>query len=75
MRTASPPPICSCVSQAALPCQPMNPQSQRLSSCPFPAARLIVFFAVYLGICQNYNFSRYVRYNAMQAILLDIILM
>lgn len=36
---------------------------------------LIVFFAIYGGIVQNQNFSRFVRYNALQAILLDIILM
>ncbi|KAL4419302.1 hypothetical protein ABPG77_001634 [Micractinium sp. CCAP 211/92] len=40
----------------------------------FPLAGLILFFAVYLGIINNGNFSRYVRYHAMQAILLDIIL-
>lgn len=27
------------------------------------------------GIINNQNFSRYVRFNAMQAVLLDIILM
>ena len=36
---------------------------------------LIVFFAVYSGIVNNQNFSRYVRFNALQSILLDIILM
>ncbi|EFN53875.1 hypothetical protein CHLNCDRAFT_136015 [Chlorella variabilis] len=40
----------------------------------FPLASLIVFFGVYLGIINNPRFSRYVRFNAMQAILLDIIL-
>jgi hypothetical protein len=40
-----------------------------------PSCRVAVFFAVYLGIINNFNFSRYVRFNAMQAILLDIILM
>ena len=34
-----------------------------------------VFFAVYLGIINNQNFSRYCRFNAMQAVLLDIVLM
>ncbi|KAK9823459.1 hypothetical protein WJX72_002907 [[Myrmecia] bisecta] len=40
----------------------------------FPFASLIVFFAVYAGIVNNTNFDRYVRYNAMQAVLLSIIL-
>lgn len=35
---------------------------------------LIAFFAVYLGIINSANFNRYVRFNAMQAVLLDIIL-
>lgn len=38
------------------------------------ARRLAVFFGVYLGVIQNYRFSRYVRYNAMQAVLLDVLL-
>lgn len=36
---------------------------------------LIVFFAIYSGIVTNQSFSRYVRYNGMQSILLDILLM
>ena len=36
---------------------------------------LIIFFAIYAGIVNNQNFSRYVRFNALQSILLDIILM
>jgi len=47
------------------------PLSQHLCNC----CRLIVFFAVYIGIIQNFRFSRYVRYNAAQAIVLDVILM
>ncbi len=39
-----------------------------------PFAGLVVFFAVYLGIVNNQSFSRYVRFNAMQAVLLDILL-
>ncbi|KAF5826603.1 hypothetical protein DUNSADRAFT_2551 [Dunaliella salina] len=39
-----------------------------------PLGSLIAFFGVYLGIVNNRNFSRFVRFNAMQAILLDIIL-
>jgi hypothetical protein len=40
----------------------------------FPFASLGIFFAVYLGIINNQNMSRYTRFNAMQAVLLDIIL-
>ena len=36
--------------------------------------RLIAFFAVYIGIINSPNFNRYVRFNAMQAVLLDIVL-
>ena len=31
-------------------------------------------FGMYLGIIQNQNMSRFVRFNAQQAILLDILL-
>ncbi|BDA47239.1 Protein TIC 20-v, chloroplastic [Coccomyxa sp. Obi] len=51
---------------------PLNPLISFYFSFPF--ASLIVFFAIYGGIVQNQNFSRFVRYNALQAILLDIIL-
>ena len=37
-----------------------------------PMGNLIVFFAIYLGIAKNQNLSRFCRFNAMQAILLDI---
>ena len=36
---------------------------------------LIIFFAAYLGIVNNQNFSRYVRFAVLQAVLLDIVLM
>jgi hypothetical protein len=39
-----------------------------------PMGNLIVFFAIYLGIAKNQNLSRFCRFNAMQAILLDIAL-
>ena len=39
-----------------------------------PMGNLIVFFAIYLGIAKNQNFSRFCRFNGMQAILLDIAL-
>ncbi len=34
----------------------------------------LVFLAVYAGIVNNYSLGRYIRYNAMQAVLLDILL-
>jgi Chloroplast import apparatus Tic20-like len=51
---------------------PMSPLLQLYASVPF--APLIGFFAVYLGIVQNQRWSRFVRFNGMQAMLLDILL-
>jgi len=39
-----------------------------------PLASLIIFFALYLGVVRNENISHFIRFNAMQAILLDIVL-
>ena len=33
-----------------------------------------MFFAIYAGLVNNQRFPRFVRYNGMQAILLDIVL-
>lgn len=51
---------------------PLNPLVSLYFTVPF--ASFAVFFAVYLGIINNQNFSRYVRFNAMQAVLLDVVL-
>ncbi|CAL5224866.1 g7624 [Coccomyxa viridis] len=51
---------------------PLNPLISLYFSFPF--ASLIVFFAIYSGIVNNFQFSRFVRFNALQSILLDIIL-
>lgn len=51
---------------------PMSPLISLYASVPF--APLISFFAVYLGIVQNQRWSRFVRFNGMQAMLLDILL-
>lgn len=40
----------------------------------FPFASLIVFFALFLLVVRNENISHFIRFNAMQAILVDIIL-
>lgn len=39
-----------------------------------PFLPFILFLAVYSGIVSNTNLSRFIRYNAMQAVLLDILL-
>jgi hypothetical protein len=36
--------------------------------------RFLIFIGVYSGIVGNQNFSRFIRYNAMQAVLLDILI-
>jgi len=51
---------------------PLSPLMQ-IYSLPF--ASLVIFFALYLGVVRNENISHFIRFNAMQAILLDIILM
>ncbi|KAJ0982223.1 hypothetical protein J5N97_010478 [Dioscorea zingiberensis] len=37
-----------------------------------PYAAFVVFFALYLGVV-NSQFSRYVRFNAMQVVVLDVV--
>ena len=51
---------------------PLAPLIQ-IYSLPF--ASLVIFFALYLGVVRNENISHFIRFNAMQAILLDIVLM
>lgn len=52
---------------------PLDPLIKLYTSLPFGS--LLVFFAIYLGVSNNRErFGRWVRFNAMQAILLDIIL-
>ncbi|KAK9808356.1 hypothetical protein WJX73_005677 [Symbiochloris irregularis] len=50
---------------------PIFPLFKLYTGVPF--ASLVVFFAIYGGIINNMRFSRFVRYNAMQAVLLSII--
>eukprot|EP00898_Chlorokybus_atmophyticus_P005886 jgi/Chlat1/6299/Chrsp44S05873 len=40
----------------------------------FPFASLIAFLALYYTVVQNQRYSRYVRFNTLQAILVDILL-
>jgi uncharacterized membrane protein len=35
---------------------------------------MIAFFGIYIGIANNQSFPRFVRFNAMQAMLLDVAL-
>ena len=51
---------------------PLEPLIQTYYTLPF--ASIIVFFGLYYGVVNNYNLNRYTRYNAMQAILLDLLL-
>ncbi|KXZ50442.1 hypothetical protein GPECTOR_16g616 [Gonium pectorale] len=40
----------------------------------FPFAPFLVFLAIYNGIVNNTSLPRFVRYHAMQAVLLDVLL-
>lgn len=51
---------------------PMAPLLSLYHSVPFAA--LICFFGIYIGIVNNMQVSRFVRFSAMQAVLLDILL-
>ena len=51
------------------------PLAPLLQIYSLPFASLIIFFALYLGVVRNENISHFIRFNAMQAILLDIVLM
>lgn len=52
--------------------KPLMPILRLVSSVPL--GNLILFFSIYIGIGKNQNLSRFCRFNAMQAILLDIAL-
>ena len=51
-----------------LPLQPL----MVINSVPF--AGLIIFFILYLAVVRNEKISHFIRFNTMQAILLDILL-
>lgn len=51
---------------------PLAPLINIYSTVPF--ASFVAFFAVYLGIVNNQKWPRFVRFSAMQAVLLDILL-
>jgi len=56
--------------QAIVLLQPIQPLASMYFSIPF--AGMIAFFATYMGLAENKNMSRFVRFNAMQAIILDV---
>nr|XP_027087181.1 protein TIC 20-II, chloroplastic-like [Coffea arabica]XP_027087926.1 protein TIC 20-II, chloroplastic-like [Coffea arabica] len=56
----------------ATPFKPIIPVVSAYHSIPY--ASFISFFAFYLGIVRNPNVSRYVRFNALQALVLDVVL-
>jgi len=39
-----------------------------------PFGSLIIFFALFLGVVRNENINHFIRFNAMQAILIDIVM-
>ncbi|PON59116.1 Chloroplast protein import component [Parasponia andersonii] len=39
-----------------------------------PYSSFVAFFALYLGVVRNPSFSHYVRFNSMQAVTLDVLL-
>lgn len=52
--------------------EPVTPLYMLYNAVPF--APIILFLALYAGVVNNTSLSRFIRYNAMQAILLDILL-
>jgi uncharacterized membrane protein len=52
--------------------KPILPAAAAFHSFPF--ASMIVFFGLYAGVVNNKSLPRYVRFNTMQAMLLDIVL-
>ncbi|KAI6684349.1 hypothetical protein NL676_030262 [Syzygium grande] len=51
---------------------PLLPLLSLYKSVPY--ASFVAFFALYLGVVRNPSFSHYVRFNAMQAVTLDVLL-
>ncbi|RWR96802.1 protein TIC 20-II, chloroplastic [Cinnamomum micranthum f. kanehirae] len=52
--------------------EPIFPIMSLYRSIPY--ASFVAFFALYLGVVRNSVFSRYVRFNSMQAVVLDVLL-
>ncbi|KAJ6693759.1 hypothetical protein OIU85_004529 [Salix viminalis] len=56
----------------ALLVDPVIPLLSLYRSIPY--ASFVAFFALYLGVVRNPSFSQFVRFNAMQAVTLDVLL-
>ncbi|PHT64968.1 Protein TIC 20-II, chloroplastic, partial [Capsicum annuum] len=56
----------------ALPFQPILPILSFYRSIPY--ASFVTFFALYLGIARNESLNQYTRFNALQAVMLDVLL-
>ncbi|XP_060184502.1 protein TIC 20-II, chloroplastic [Lycium barbarum] len=56
----------------ALPFQPILPLLSLYRSIPY--ASFVTFFALYLGIVRNESLNKYARFNALQAVVLDVLL-
>ncbi|KAK8506040.1 hypothetical protein V6N13_002693 [Hibiscus sabdariffa] len=52
--------------------EPILPFLSLYKSVPY--ASFVAFFALYLGVVRNPSFSHYVRFNSMQAVTLDVLL-
>ncbi|GFQ00384.1 protein tic 20-ii chloroplastic, partial [Phtheirospermum japonicum] len=56
----------------AVPFEPILPILSLYHSVPY--ASFITFFGFYLGVVRNPSLSRYARFNALQALVLDVLL-
>lgn len=56
----------------AVPFEPIIPVLSLYHSVPY--ASFVSFFGFYLGVVRNPNLSRYARFNALQALVLDVLL-
>ncbi|KAL6545230.1 hypothetical protein OROGR_009104 [Orobanche gracilis] len=56
----------------AAPFEPLLPVLSLYHSVPY--ASFVIFFGLYLGVVRNPRLSRYARFNALQALVLDVLL-
>ncbi|KAI3459126.1 hypothetical protein Pfo_015789 [Paulownia fortunei] len=56
----------------ATPFEPLLPLLSLYHSIPY--ASFVTFFGLYLGVVRNPSLSRYARFNALQALVLDVLL-
>lgn len=57
---------------AAAAAAPLLPLAAAYRAVPY--APFVAFFALYLGVARNPSLARFVRFNAMQAVVLDVLL-